>query len=289
MQKIIEKAYAKINLTLDITGKLENGYHTVKMIMQSLELCDDVILTKSLKNGIQIKSNLKFLPNNETNLAFIAANKFYEFTKIEKGLEIELIKNIPVAAGLAGGSSNAAAVLRGLNKMYNTNLSAEQLCEIGIRIGADVPYCIHGGSVLAQGIGEKLTKIYEMPDCNVVLCKPSFSVVTSKIYSKMDNINLKLHPDTKGMIEALKNSDYNGICHRLYNVMEQVTSSEHEEIAKIEDIMLENGCDGTVMSGSGPTVFGLFCDFAKAENTYNVLKQIFKETFLTKIRTKSNF
>lgn len=287
---ILEKAYAKINLTLDVTGKLPNGYHSVKMVMQSLELHDDVILTKSDKQGIKIKSNLKFLPNDNTNLAVKAANAFFEYVEIQNpSLEIELVKRIPVAAGLAGGSSNAAAVLRGLNKMYNTNLSADTLCEIGVKIGADVPYCIKGGSMLAEGIGEILTPLANMPECFVVICKPDFSVVTAKIYSKMNGGDLPLHPDTNGMIQALEKSDYAGICHRLYNVMEEVTGSDHEEISQIEDIMLECGCDGTVMSGSGPTVFGLFNDENKAKNAEITLKKKFKETFSTKIRTKNNF
>ncbi len=287
---ILEKAYAKINLTLDVTGKLENGYHSVKMVMQSVELHDDVILSKSDKQGIKIKSNLKFLPDDNTNLAVRAANEFFEYTKIQNpSLEIELVKRIPVAAGLAGGSSNAAAVLRGLNKMYNTNLSIDTLCEIGVKIGADVPYCIKGGSMLAEGIGEILTPLEKMPECFVVICKPDFSVVTAKIYSRMNGGDLPVHPDTNGMIEALKKADYAGICHRLYNVMEEVTGSDHEEISQIEDIMLECGCDGTVMSGSGPTVFGLFSDEDKAKNAENTLKKIFNETFLTKIRTQNNF
>lgn len=287
---ILEKAYAKINLTLDVTGKLPNGYHSVKMVMQSVELHDDVILSEGSQTGIKIKSNLKFLPNDNTNLAVKAANAFFEYTKIQNpSLEIELVKRIPVAAGLAGGSSNAAAVLRGLNKMYNTNLSVDTLCEIGVKIGADVPYCIKGGSMLAEGIGEILTPLTKMPECFVIICKPDFSVVTAKVYAKMNGGDLPVHPDTNGMIHALEKADYDGICHRLYNVMEEVTGAEHEEISQIEDIMLECGCDGTVMSGSGPTVFGLFRDENKAKNAENNLKKIFDETFLTKIRTQNNF
>ena len=192
---ILEKAYAKINLTLDVTGKLPNGYHSVKMVMQSVELHDDVILSEGSQTGIKIKSNLKFLPNDNTNLAVKAANAFFEYTKIQNPLlEIELVKRIPVAAGLAGGSSNAAAVLRGLNKMYNTNLSVDTLCEIGVKIGADVPYCIKGGSMLAEGIGEILTPLTKMPECFVIICKPDFSVVTAKVYAKMNGGDLPLHP-----------------------------------------------------------------------------------------------
>lgn len=290
MNTVLEKAYAKINLTLDVTGKLENGYHSVKMVMQSLELHDDVILSKGIGQGIKIKTNLRFLPNDSSNLAYKAGNAFFEYINIQNpSLDIELKKRIPVAAGLAGGSSNAAAVLRGLNKMYNTGLSVKQLCEIGVKIGADVPYCIMGGSMLAEGIGEILTPLSKMPECFVVICKPDFSVVTAKIYARMNSGVLDLRPDTNGMIKALDESDYSGICHRLYNVMEQVTASDHEEIKQIEDIMLEYGCDGTVMSGSGPTVFGLFSDLDKAENAEKELKKSFKETFLTQIRTQNNF
>ena len=290
MNTILEKAYAKINLTLDVTGKLPNGYHSVKMVMQSVELHDDVILSKSDKEGIRIKSNLKFLPNDNTNLAVRAANAFFEHENIKNpSLEIELVKRIPVAAGLAGGSSNAAAVLRGLNKVYGSGLGVDELCEIGVKIGADVPYCIKGGSMLAEGIGEILTPLEKMPECFVVICKPSFSVVTAKIYARMNGGDLPIHPDTNGMIDALEKGDYDGICHRLYNVMEEVTGSDHEEISQIEDIMLECGCDGTVMSGSGPTVFGLFSDENKAKQAEEHLKIDFVETFLTKIKTESNF
>lgn len=290
MNKVFEKAYAKINLTLDVTGKLPNGYHSVKMVMQSIELHDDIILSQGTEKGIKISSNLDFLPDDDTNLAVRAAKVFFEYNKIDNpSIEITLEKRIPVAAGLAGGSSNAAAVLRGLNKMYNTNLTVEQLCDIGVKIGADVPYCIHGGSMLAEGIGEVLTPLAAMPECLVVICKPPFSVATAKIYSRMNGGDLPVHPDTNGMIEALKESNYSGICHRLYNVMEDVTGSDHEEIGQIEDIMLECGCDGTVMSGSGPTVFGLFTNEDKANHAVNRLKPMFAETFLTKIRTQKTF
>ncbi len=289
MNQITLQAHAKINLTLDVTGKLENGYHTVKMVMQSLELHDDMTITRENVNGIQMKSNLRFLPTDDSNLAVRAAILFFEQTGAQNdGVHIGLLKRIPVAAGLAGGSTNAAAVLRALNKLYHTGLSMDDLCEIGLKIGADVPYCLRGGSMLAEGIGEILTPLPPMPDCHVVVCKPPFSVVTAKIYARMNGGKLPLRPDTAGIIQALEKSDYPGICHRLFNVMEAVTGADHTEIKDIENTLLEFGADGTVMSGSGPTVFGLFSNNNKAQLAMQELKPHYHETYLTKILQEPN-
>ena len=282
MNQITLQAHAKINLSLDVTGKLENGYHTVKMVMQSLELHDDVTITRGTVNGIQMKSNLRFLPTDDSNLAVRAAMLLVKETGIKNdGIHIQLFKRIPVAAGLAGGSTNAAAVLRALNKLYDIGLSMDDLCEIGLKIGADVPYCLRGGSMLAEGIGEVLSP-------HVVVCKPPFSVVTANIYARMNGGKLPLRPDTAGIIQALEKSDYAGICHRLFNVMEAVTSADHTEIKDIEDTLLEFGADGTVMSGSGPTVFGLFSNNNKAQLAMQELKPHYHETYLTKILQEPN-
>ena len=284
MHQITLPAYAKINLTLDVTGKLPNGYHTVRMIMQTLELHDDVTVMRGSGNAITAESNLRFLPSGDGNLAVRAAKLFFSETGVaEEGMSIRLYKRIPVAAGLAGGSSNAAAVLRALNQLYQTKLPVERLCEIGQKLGADVPYCIRGGSMLAEGIGEQLHPLPPMPACHVVVCKPPFSVVTAEVYSRMNGGRLAVRPDTKGMIAALTAEDYPGICRRLFNVMEAVTGGDHAEIAEIEGMLLDAGADGAVMSGSGPTVFGLFLDGAKAAHAAKQLKMRYRETYLTKV------
>lgn len=289
MNKINLRAHAKINLTLDVTGKLPNGYHTVKMVMQSVGLHDDVTVTRGTGTGISIASNLGFLPSDGNNLAVRAAGVFFEETGIPcDGVHIELVKCIPVAAGMAGGSTDAAAVLRALNRLYDAGLSVDALCKIGVKIGADVPYCIHGGSMLAEGIGEVLTPLPPMPPCYVVVCKPPFSVVTAKVYSRMRGGNLPVRPDTNGMIEALGRADYPGVCHRLFNVMEEVTGSDYAEIGQIENVMLDAGADGAVMSGSGPTVFGLFSDLEKAAQAGELLHVHYPETYVTTILRANN-
>ena len=289
MNEITLQAHAKINLTLDVTGKLPNGYHTVKMVMQTLGLHDDVTVSRGTGSGITMESNIGFLPVDDGNLAVRAAKAFFLETGLENdGVHIKLFKRIPVAAGLAGGSSNAAAVLRALNMLYDAGLSVETLCEIGLHIGADVPYCIRGGSMLAEGIGEELTPLPPMPDCHAVICKPPFSVITAKVYARMKGGKLAVRPDTNGMIWALEQGDYAGICHRLFNVMEEVTGGDHTEIAYIEDVLLSSGADGAVMSGSGPTVFGLFSDAAKAAEAAARLKKEYPETFQTVILQETN-
>lgn len=287
MREITEQAFAKINITLDVTGQLPNGYHTVKMVMQSLELHDDLIVRRGGGAGVRMKSNIRFLSDDETNLAVRAARLFLERTGLpDDGIDIELHKRIPVAAGLAGGSSDAAAVLRAMNRLYDTRLPADALREMGLALGADVPYCIEGGSMLAEGIGEILTPLPPMPFCHVAVCKPPFSVVTAKIYARMNGGKLPIRPDTRGMLQALENQDYGGICRRLYNVMEAVTGGDHDEIGEIKDAMLDGGADGALMSGSGPTVFGLFSSRQAAERTAKTLKSRFSETFVTSIRTQ---
>lgn len=284
MNEITLAAHAKINLTLDVTGRLENGYHTVKMVMQTLALHDDITVRRGTRQGISIQTNRDFLPEDNSNLAVRAAIHFFECTGAKNdGVHITLVKRIPVAAGLAGGSSNAAATLRALDLLYETRLSTDALCQIGLGIGADVPYCIRGGSMLAEGIGEVLTPLPPMPDCYVVVCKPPFSVITAKIYARMNGGNLSVRPDTRGLCDALAQGDYAGICHRLYNVMEAVTGSDYAEIGEIKDVLLDCGADGAVMSGSGPSVFGLFSAEEKARRAEARLKQRFPETFLTTI------
>lgn len=284
MNEIKLDAHAKINLTLDVTGKLDNGYHTVRMVMQSVALHDDVTVTRTDDGQIVLTCDRPYVPTDARNLAVRAANRFFEATGIPcPGLRIDIRKRIPVAAGLAGGSTDAAAVLRALDMLFGTNLGLDKLCEIGLKLGADVPYCLRGGTMLAEGIGEVLSPLPQMPGCLVVLCKPGFAVSTAAVYAQIDDHMPDVRPDTNGMCQALAQADYNGICHRLYNVMEAVTAVRHAEIGQIKDILLSCGADGAAMSGSGPTTFGLFRDPDKAQAAFEQLKALFPDTHLTEI------
>lgn len=280
-------AHAKINLTLDVTGRREDGYHLVKMVMQSVALHDEVrVATVSGERkgrGIVLTCSLPYLPVDERNLAYRAAERFY----VETGLlletvEIHIEKRIPVAAGLAGGSTDAAAVLRALNDLTGAGLSLDELCRIGLTLGADIPYCLRGGTMLAEGIGETLTPLAPMPPCWVVLCKPPFAVSTKEVYEEMDAVEPETRPDTDGMIKALEAGDLAGVCSRLCNVMELVTGQKRRQIGEIRAFLTENGAAGTAMSGSGPTVFGLFTDEGRARTAAKMLRHRFADTFFTK-------
>ena len=281
-------ARAKINLTLDVTGRREDGYHTVEMVMQSVLLHDDVRVTvihgEKKPRGIVLTCSLPFLPTDERNLAYRAAELFYKQTGVLlETCEIHIEKRIPMAAGLAGGSADAAAVLRALAALHSVGLTDDELCEMGLKLGADVPFCLRGGTMLAQGIGEKLSALAPMPHCWVVLCKPPFAVPTKEVYQEIDRVEISEHPDNKGMIAALEQGDYKGICGRLSNVMETVTAAKRRQIGEIKSFLLENGADGTLMSGSGPTVYGLFSDESRAETAEKMLRRRFADTFLTEI------
>ena len=279
-------ACAKINLALDVTGQREDGYHTVRMVMQSVALHDDIRVTlthgEKKPRGILLSCNLPYLPVDESNLAYRAAELFYQETgTLLETCEIHIEKRIPVAAGLAGGSTDAAAVLRALATLHETKLTDDELCAMGLKLGADVPYCLRGGTMLAEGIGEELTPLAPMPHCWVVLCKPPFSVSTKEVYQAIDAVDIKRRPDTAGMIKALEKSDFPGVCKRLSNVLENVTASGRRQIGEIKDFLVENGADGTLMSGSGPTVYGLFSDESRAKTAEKMLSRRFVDTFLT--------
>nr|WP_297173534.1 4-(cytidine 5'-diphospho)-2-C-methyl-D-erythritol kinase [uncultured Agathobaculum sp.] len=279
-------ARAKINLTLDVTGRREDGYHTVRMVMQSVALHDEVrvAVTRGEKKprGILLTCSLPYLPVDERNLAYRAAELFYRETGALPGTcEIYIEKRIPIAAGLAGGSSDAAAVLRALDTLHETGLTDDELCAIGLKLGADVPYCLRGGTMLAEGIGEQLTALAPMPHCWVVLCKPPFAVSTGEAYREMDAIDIKDRPDTNGIIRALEKGDYSGVCRRLSNVMELAIATKRRQIGEIRAFLTENGADGTLMSGSGPTVYGLFADEGRAKTAAKMLSRRFADTFFT--------
>lgn len=279
--RAITRSFAKINLTLDVLGRRENGYHDVEMIMQTISLFDLIIIDK-MPSGIQLSTNLKYLPSNEKNIAYKAAQRFFGYTGIRGGVRIMIHKNIPVAAGLAGGSGNCAAVLCAMNKLFNAKLTADELCKLGAEMGADVPYCILGGTRLAQGIGEILTPLPPMKKTTVLLVKPPINVSTAAIYEQIDSVPLGKRPDSGAMIAALENGDINSVAANLCNVMESVTENMYPVIRGIKQKMISNGAIGAVMSGSGPTVFGIFNDDIKAKLSHDSFAHQYKDVFLVK-------
>lgn len=280
-KQITREAHAKINLTLDVTGRRADGYHTVEMVMQSVGLHDDVTVRPA--GGISLTCSRPDLPTDSGNLAFRAAELFFRETGAAGGCAIHIEKRIPVAAGLAGGSTNAAAVLRALNALYGAGLSDDALCAMGLKLGADVPFCLLGGTMLAEGIGEKLTRLPAAPRGCAVLCKPPFAVSTKAVYEAIDSVALPERPDTAGMLRAIEAGDWHGVCARLSNVMEMVTAEHHPEIGEIRRVLLDCGADGARMSGSGPTVYGLFSSKTAAETAVQRLKPRFADTFLTEL------
>ncbi len=259
MNSIDLKSRAKINLSIDVLGKRDDGYHIVEMIMQTIDLYDNLKITKIEGDFIKIKSDSEDIPLNQDNIVYKAADILKKRFNIKDGVEISIQKNIPVAAGMAGGSSNAAAVLVGLNKVWNLGLSESELKEIGLQLGADVPFCITGGSALAQGIGEELTNIHGLSEgVNILVCKPDIFVSTKEVYQSLDMNKVQKRPENQKLIESLKNDDIKYVSENMVNVLEEVTASKYKEIKQIEDTMMKNKALGSMMSGSGPTVFGLF-------------------------------
>lgn len=261
------KALAKINLGLDVLGKRADGYHDVRMVMQTIYLYDNVMMKKTKEAGIKLKTNLFYLPDDENNIAYKAAKMLMdEFHITKEGIEITIDKHIPVAAGLAGGSSDAAAVLNGMNKLFSLRLSKKELMRRGLKLGADVPYCIMRGTVLAEGIGEKLTPLTPLPKCYVLLAKPAVSVSTKLVYEKLDAQNIDIHPNIDGLLDGLKKEDLNKITASMGNVLERVTVEEYPVIEEIKTFMKNEGAMTALMSGSGPTVFGIFESRQVAKN-----------------------
>lgn len=282
------KAYGKINLGLDVLRKREDGYHDVRMIMQTVGIYDRIDLIYREEPGIQVETNLFYLPTNENNLVYKAAKLLMEEFNIDNGVMIRLKKFIPVAAGMAGGSSDAAAVLFGVNKMFNLGLSMQQLMERGVKIGADVPYCVMRGTALSEGIGEVLTPLPPLPQCQVLIAKPGINVSTKFVYENLHANQLKpeAHPDIDGMVEAIKKKDIYQIASKFGNVLEKVTVKEYPVIEEIKDFMKSEGAVNALMSGSGPTVFGLFTNPKAATRAYEELRfgsasQLAKQVYLT--------
>lgn len=268
------KALAKINLGLDVLGRRENGYHDVRMVMQTIYLYDNVTMEKTEEAGIQLECNLFYLPVDETNIAYKAAKLLMDEFDIKEGVRIVLDKHIPVAAGLAGGSANAAAVLVGMNRLFSLGLSQQQLMERGVSLGADVPYCVMRGTVLAEGIGEVLTPLPPLPKCYVLIAKPGISVSTKTAYEKLDSQEISEHPDIDGILEGLDKQDIYKVASSMGNVLETVTIGDYPIIEEIKNVMKEEGALNAMMSGSGPTVFGIFDDKSKARQAQERMRQL---------------
>lgn len=275
-------AYAKLNLSLDVLNKRPDGYHEMKMVMQTVSLRDRLTVETGTGRPLEMRSNLGFLPADEHNLAAAAALALCRETGTDPGgLSIRLDKSIPVCAGMAGGSADAAAVLRGLNELLGLGLSQTRLEEIGALVGSDVPYCVGGGTALAEGRGEVLTPLPPLPRCHVVLCKPAFSVSTPELFRALDGCRIRRRPDTAGLTEALAAEDLPGVARRMYNVFEHVLPQRrYQEICAIKNSLIQHGALGASMSGTGPTLFGLFDQQQAAEDAWSALRAQYQETFL---------
>ncbi|MGG0412461.1 4-(cytidine 5'-diphospho)-2-C-methyl-D-erythritol kinase [Peribacillus simplex] len=280
--KLMEKAPAKINLALDVLFKRPDGYHEVEMIMTTVDLADRIELKEITGNHIQILSHNRFVPDDHRNLAYQAAFILKERFGINKGVSITIEKNIPVAAGLAGGSSDAAATLRGLNRLWKLGLSMDELAEIGAEIGSDVSFCVYGGTALARGRGEKITHLPAPPKCWVILAKPTIGVSTADIYKRLQTSKME-HPDVPGMISAIMENNYHDVCKGLGNVLEQVTLQLYPEVANIKDQMKTFGADSVLMSGSGPTVFGLVEHDSRMQRIYNGLRGFCDQVYAVRL------
>lgn len=267
------QAFAKINLGLDVLGKREDGYHEVRMIMQTIRMYDQLDMRKSVEPGIHLTTNKKYIPVDENNLVWRAAKLMMDTCGIIEGVSIYLHKVIPVAAGMAGGSSDAAATLVGMNRLFHCGLSKEKLMELGVQIGADVPYCVLRGTALAEGIGEKLTVLPPMPDCWILIGKPGISVSTKYVYTTLDLNTDTVHPDIDGMKKALEDGNLYGITERMGNVLQDVTIPAYPEVERIKEQMKALGAVNAMMSGSGPTVFGIFDNEEKAQEACQKLRE----------------
>ncbi len=294
MNSITLKAYAKINLGLDVLRKREDGYHDVCMIMQTIQLYDTLVIKKINDPQIVVKTNLPYLPTDQRNLVYRTAALFMEKFHLHHGVRIDLSKKIPVAAGLAGGSTDAAAVLKGMNQLYKTNLSTEELMKLGVVLGADVPYCLMMGTALSEGIGEILSPLAPMPSCHLLLVKPPISVSTKYVYENLKLDKSVLHPDIQRMIAALRDQNLNDLTLHMDNILQTVTEKDYPVIFEIKNMMQQKGAVKALMSGSGPTVFGIFTNRQSAEKAYQFFKSKSNgyQVFLTKpywpeVRTSS--
>ncbi|GLC29410.1 4-(cytidine 5'-diphospho)-2-C-methyl-D-erythritol kinase [Clostridium omnivorum] len=275
------KAHAKINISLDVVGKREDGYHLLKMIMQMIDLYDLIEVNK-IKSGIQLSCNKHYIPVDERNLTYKAAKIFMEEYSIKEGVEINIKKNIPVAAGLAGGSTDVAAVLKAMNNIFKVQATEEQLMKLGVKIGADVPYCIIGGTALCEGIGEIVTPLESFKNQILVLVKPNFGVSTKEVYQALDISRVQRHPSTDILISGIEQNNLKVVSDNMKNILENVTLKKHSILRDIKREMVNMGALGALMSGSGPTVFGFFDDMLRAQICYDKFKTKYTEVFLTR-------
>lgn len=283
MQRITRKAYAKINLGLDVLCRRQDGYHEVKMVMQTVDIYDVLTFTACREPGIRLEIEGCDLPADKENLVYRAAKLLMREYEIESGVEISLQKQIPIAAGMAGGSSDAAAVFHGFNELFALGMSEEEMCRLGVKIGADVPYCILGGTALAEGIGERLTRLPAPPEAFLAVAKPDIDVSTKFVYENLHAELLQEHPDIDGMVAALREGNLSGITERMGNVLETVTLRTYPVIAEIKELMREAGAENALMSGSGPTVFGIFREKERALAAMTQIgeKNLAKQVFVT--------
>lgn len=286
MEEVTLQAYAKINLGLDVLRKREDGYHEVKMIMQNISLCDTLVLRK-IPEGIWLHSegdNNPDVPMDDNNLIYKAIQMLKEEFRIQTGVEAILTKRIPVAAGMAGGSTDGAAAFKAMNQLFSLGLTEEELCKRAVQLGADIPYCIMGGTAVSEGIGEILTPLQNIPDCYILIAKPPINVSTAFVYKNLRVQELSVHPDIDGMIQAIRQEDLSGIIARLGNVLETVTIPNYPVIDTIKKEMIEAGAEGALMSGSGPTVFGIFTDEQKVMEAEKRIreKELSNQVYITK-------
>ncbi len=277
---MIERAYAKLNLSLDVLGKLPDGYHDLRMVMQTVEFGDDLELELTGDGSFHMVSGRSYLPCDDRNHAMKAARLFLAGSGM--GVRIRTVKRIPVCAGMAGGSADAAAVLRGLNKLTGAGKTYEELCALGLQVGSDVPFCIRGGTALAEGRGEKLTPLPPLPDGPIVICKPAFAISTPELFGKIDARKSRIRPDTSGLLAALERQELSGVARRMYNVFEDVLTRREDEIFAIKSELLARGALGAAMTGTGSAVFGLFAEDEAAQNAQNFLAGQYRECYLTR-------
>lgn len=276
MDSIREKAYAKLNISLDVTERRADGYHDMCMVMQTVSICDELELRLSDTGRVQAKSNFSFIPGDERNLAAKAALCFFDAVgRRGQGLLITLNKSIPVGAGMAGGSADAAAVLRALNRMYEHPLTPEELEKLAAKVGSDVPFCVRGGTVLATGRGEKLESLPALPSCKFVVCKPDFSISTPELFRKLDQTGLRCHPDTAGIVAALQEGALEPVARRMYNVFEEVDDRRLRVVREIKGVLLDCGALGAIMTGTGSAVFGIFRPEADCTKAVSALRAEF--------------
>ena len=283
MNQITRKAYAKINLGLDVLRRRPDGYHELRMIMQTVDICDDLTFTRTDRPGVTLSTDCSELPTDGSNLICRAASLLLEQKGIDAGVEITLVKRIPIAAGMAGGSADAAAAMHGLNELFALGCSLRELQEAGVRLGADIPYCLAGGTMLAEGIGDVLTPLPEPPQCHLVVAKPDINVSTAFVYGNLHADTLTEHPDIDGMAQALREGSLRGVTERMGNVLETVTAREYPVIEEIKALMRTKGAENALMSGSGPTVFGIFRQKDTAEAAAGAIadRQLAGQIFVT--------